>query len=130
MPDVKERVDLYREHHEKAVEQIKSCSTVHGNVVVLDLRQEEMIYACNRFLIYALFPETNISVHVIWGVKKQNTVLAVGKSIFNRTSKTNIGDLMLKRGGGGHENSGTCQVDNDQSDKVLAELIEQMTADG
>ena len=130
LPDVKERVDLYREHHEKAVEQIKSCSTVHGNVVVLDLRQEEMIYACNRFLIYALFPEANISVHVIWGVKKQNTVLAVGKSIFNRTSKTNIGDLMLKRGGGGHENSGTCQVDNDQSDKVLAELIEQMTADG
>ena len=130
LPDVKERVDLYREHHEKAVEQIKRCSTVHGNVVVLDLRQEEMIYACNRFLIYALFPEANISVHVIWGVKKQNTVLAVGKSIFNRTSKTNIGDLMLKRGGGGHENSGTCQVDNDQSDKVLAELIEQMTADG
>ena len=130
LPDVKERVDLYREHQEKAMEQIKSCSTVHGNVVVFDLRQEEMIYACNRFFIYALFPEANISVHVIWGVKKQNTVLAVGKSIFNRTSKTNIGNLMLELGGGGHENSGTCQVDNDQSDKVLTGLIEQMTADG
>ncbi|MCH7551654.1 MAG: exopolyphosphatase [Proteobacteria bacterium] len=130
LPDVKERVDLYNQHLEDFKEQIKRCTTVHGNLAVLDLRDEETIYAGNRFMIYALFPETNISIHVIWGLNKMNTVFATGKSIINRTSKTNIGELMLKYDGGGHENAGTCQVENDDAERVLGELIEQITADG
>ena len=81
-------------------------------------------------MIYAIFPKTNISIHVMWGLKKQNTVLATGKSIINRTSKTNIGDLMLKYGGGGHDAAGTCQIENDRADTVLAELIAKINADG
>jgi nanoRNase/pAp phosphatase (c-di-AMP/oligoRNAs hydrolase) len=81
-------------------------------------------------MIYALFPDTNISIHVMWGLNKLNTVFATGKSIVNRTSKTNIGDLMLKYDGGGHENAGTCQVDVDDAERVLGELIEQINADG
>lgn len=130
LPDVKERVDLYFEHEDKFKDQIKRCSTVHGNLVVLDLREEETIYAGNRFMIYALFPECNISIHVLWGLNKLNTVLATGKSITNRTSKTNVGELMLKYGGGGHENAGTCQIENDDSERVLGELIEQINKDG
>ncbi|MBO6520407.1 MAG: exopolyphosphatase [Rhodospirillales bacterium] len=130
LPDVKERVDLYFDHEEKFKDQIKRCSTVHGNLVILDLREEETIYAGNRFMIYALFPECNISIHVLWGLNKLNTVLATGKSITNRTSKTNVGELMLKYGGGGHENAGTCQVENDDAEQVLGELIEQITKDG
>ncbi len=130
LPDVKERVDLYMEHQDKFKDQIKRCTTVHGNLAVLDLRNEKVILAGNRFVIYALFPETNISIHVMWGLNKQNTVLATGKSIVNRTSKTNIGALMLKYGGGGHENAGTCQVANDQAEKVLGELIKKITTDG
>lgn len=130
LPDVKERVDLYFEHENKFKDQIKRCSTVHGNLVVLDLREEEKIYAGNRFMIYALFPECNISIHVLWGLNKLNTVLATGKSITNRTSKTNVGELMLKYGGGGHENAGTCQVENDDAERVLGELIEQINKDG
>ncbi len=130
LPDVVERVNLYKEHQEKAKEQIKSCATVHGNLVVLDLRAEETIYASNRFMIYALFPDTNISIHVMWGLNKLNTVFATGKSITNRTSNTNIGDLMLKYDGGGHENAGTCQVENDVAEKILGELVEQITSDG
>jgi len=130
LPDVKERVELYREHEEKFKDQVKRCSTVHNNLVVLDLREEETIYAGNRFMIYALYPECNISIHVLWGLKKQNTVFATGKSIFDRTSKTNVGALMLKYGGGGHHAAGTCQVSNDKSDDVLKELIDQITADG
>jgi len=130
LPDVKERVELYSEQAEKFKEQIKRCSQVHNNLVVIDLRHEEVIYAGNRFMIYALFPECNISIHEMWGVKQQNTVFAVGKSIFNKTSKTNIGELMLKYGGGGHANAGTCQIDNDKADAVLKELIEQITKDG
>ena len=130
LEDVKERVELYMEHQEPSKEQIKRCATVHGNLVVLDLRDEETIYASNRFMIYALFPATNISIHVMWGVNQLNTVFATGKSIINRTSKTNIGDLMLKYDGGGHENAGTCQIENDVAEKVLGELVGQITADG
>src|SRR5688500_13178469 len=107
MPDVKERVDLYREHEPKAKEQIKRCSTVHGNLVVLDLLNEETIWPTNRFAIYALYPQCNISIHKMWGLKKQNTVFATGKSILDRSSKTHVGELMLKYGGGGHEAAGT-----------------------
>jgi len=98
--------------------------------VVLDLRNEEVIFAGNRFIIYALFPQTNISIHVLWGLKNQNTVFATGKSILNRTSKTNIGALMLEYGGGGHENAGTCQIENDRAEEVLKTLISRINADG
>ena len=130
LPDVKERVDMYLEHAVLAEEQIQRCATVYKNLVVLDLRNEETIFATNRFLIYALFPQTNISIHVMWGVQKQNTVFATGKSILDRSSKTNIGELMLKYGGGGHHAAGTCQVANEQAGATLKELIAQINADG
>ena len=130
LDDVAERVVLFREHESKAKEQIKRCSTVHANLVVLDLRDEETIYAVNRFMIYALFPNTNISIHVMWGLKKQNTVFAIGKSILNRSSNTNVGELCLSYGGGGHLNAGTCQVENDKAAEALAALVEKITADG
>ncbi|EGK84541.1 exopolyphosphatase [Microcoleus vaginatus PCC 9802] len=130
LPDVKERVDLYFDQEEKFKEQIQRCAQVYNNLVVLDLRNEEVIYAGNRFVIYALFPECNISIHVLWGLKQQNTVFAVGKSIFNKTSKTNIGELMLRYGGGGHQNAGTCQIENDKASKVLTELIAQIEQNG
>jgi nanoRNase/pAp phosphatase (c-di-AMP/oligoRNAs hydrolase) len=130
LPDVKERMDLYFEHSEKCKDQIRRCATIHGNLVVLDLRNEEVIFAGNRFIIYAMFPETNISIHVLWGLKNQNTVFATGKSILNRSSRTNIGALMLEYGGGGHENAGTCQVPNEKSEQVLEELIGRITLEG
>ena len=129
-PDVKERVDLYFDHAARAKEQIQRCTKVHGNLLVLDLREEDPIYAANRFMVYALFPQCNISIHQLWGMKKQNTVFATGKSILDRSSKTNVGELMLKYGGGGHHAAGTCQVDNDKADQVLAELIATITRDG
>jgi nanoRNase/pAp phosphatase (c-di-AMP/oligoRNAs hydrolase) len=130
LPDVAERVELYDDHEEKFKDQLGRCATVHGNLVVLDLRNEEIIYAGNRFMIYALYPQCNVSIHAMWGLKKQNTVFATGKSILDRSSKTNVGELMLRYGGGGHEAAGTCQVDNDQAERVLAELIQQINQDG
>jgi len=130
LPDVKERVDLYYSYEEQFKEQIKKCATVHKNLVILDLKQEELIYPGNRFMVYALYPECNISIHVLWGLNKQNTVFTVGKSILNRTSKTNIGELMFGYGGGGHANAGTCQIDHDQAPAVLEELIKTINADG
>ena len=130
LPDVQERVALYREHAVKAREQLERCAIELGNLVVLDLRQEETIWATNRFMIYALFPQTNISIHVMWGLQKQNTVLATGKSILNRSSKTHVGNLMLEFGGGGHAAAGTCQVANEKADAVLKMLVERINADG
>lgn len=126
MPDVKERVELYREHNEKFKEQIERCSQVDDNVVVLDLRNEDTIWAGNRFMIYALFPQASVSIHVLWGKNKQNTVFAVGKSILNKTSKTKIGNLMLEYGGGGHDAAGTCQVDNLKANELLEEVVNKI----
>lgn len=130
MPDVQERTTLYFEHANLCKQQIRRCARVHRNLVVLDLREENTIFAGNRFIIYALFPETNISIHVLWGLKNQNTVFATGKSILNRSSNTNIGTLMLEYGGGGHENAGTCQVSNDMAEDVLGALIHRITTEG
>jgi nanoRNase/pAp phosphatase (c-di-AMP/oligoRNAs hydrolase) len=130
LPDVQERVEVFREFEDRFKAQLQRCANVYHNLVVLDLREEEVIYPGNRFMIYALFPECNISIHVMWGKQKQNTVFATGKSIFNRTSKTNIGELMLAYGGGGHAAAGTCQIENSRADAVLQELITKINADG
>lgn len=129
LPDVKERVELFMEHNEKFEDQLLRCTEVHGPLAVLDLRDEETIYAGNRFMIYALFPETNISCHLMWGKGKQNTVMAFGKSIFDRSNKTHIGELMLRYGGGGHAAAGTCQVDTPVAMPTLEKLIAQIKAD-
>lgn len=130
LQDVVERTDLYMQHNGMFQEQIKRCSTVYGNLVVLDLRNEQTIYAGNRFMIYALYPDCNISIHEIWGFKQQNTVFAVGNSILNRSSKTNIGELMFDYNGGGHANAGTCQIDNDKAERTLEKLIFAINKNG
>lgn len=128
LPDVRERVELYFEHEQSAKEQIRRCTRVDGKVAVLDLRNEELIHPINRFMIYAMYPETNISIHVMWGLNKQNTVFATGKSILDRGNKSNVGELMLGYGGGGHMAAGTCQVDNQRADELLAELVAKLNA--
>lgn len=126
LPDIRERVELYKAHQTLAAEQIKRCTRVDGTLAILDLRGEETIYASNRFMVYALFPSASISCHVMWGRAKQNTVLAFGKSIFDRSNPTNIGELMLEHGGGGHHAAGTCQIDNEAADSVLASLAKRI----
>jgi nanoRNase/pAp phosphatase (c-di-AMP/oligoRNAs hydrolase) len=128
LPDVRERVDLYHRQTEAFVAQLQRCSTVRGSVVVVDLRDEEVIHAGNRFMVYALFPACTVSAHVLWGKQRQNTVVAVGKSILNRASAADIGALMLSYGGGGHANAGTCQVGHDQADRVVDELVGHLNA--
>ena len=129
LPDVLERVQLWESHQGAFVEQIRRCATVHGKLVVLDLTGEEVIHPGSRFMIYALFPECDISIHRLWGFRQQNIVFATGKSIFDRGNTTHVGELMLRHGGGGHAAAGTCQVDVDAAPQVLEELIATITAD-
>ncbi|MGQ0527778.1 MAG: exopolyphosphatase [Alphaproteobacteria bacterium] len=130
LPDVRERIDIFQDHSIKFREQIEHCAHIEKSLVVLDLRQEETIFAGNRFVVYALFPQCSVSIHVLWGKNKQNTVLAIGKSILNKTSKTHIGRLCLEYGGGGHEGAGTCQVENLRAEEVLAEITEKIQKAG
>lgn len=123
LPDVAERVELYEDHKERFRQQMLDVGERDGNVLVVDLRSQETIYAGNRFVKYALFPETNVSVQVLWGFKRQNTVLTVGKSIFDRSCTKNIGELMLSYGGGGHAAAGTCQVPNDDAERVVDKVV-------
>jgi len=124
LPNVKERVELYFTQQEIFKKQIQSCAEVYDKLVVVNLQNEDTIYAGNRFMIYALYPECNISIHIMWGRQKLNTVFAVGKSVLNRTCSINIGELMLRHEGGGHANAGTCQIDNDQAEEVKQELVD------
>lgn len=130
LPDVKERIDLYFKYEEDFKEQLKRCTTVKGNLLIIDYRDEEIIYPGNRFMVYAMYPEANISIHVVWGKDKQNIVFSTGKSIINKSSKTNIGELMLSYNGGGHKAAGGCQIDIENAMKVLDELIEKINQDG
>ncbi|MBA4358515.1 MAG: exopolyphosphatase, partial [Desulfovibrio sp.] len=123
LPDVQERVEMYREQSRLFVDMLRRTSTQHGNLVLTDLRGEDTIFAGNRFLIYTLFLNCNISLLVMWGVRKQNVVINVGHSILKRNCKTNVGKLMLEYGGGGHDKVGTCQVPTDRAEAVIQALI-------
>lgn len=128
LPDVNERVELFFAQHALFREQIARVAKVHGKLVVLDLRDEATIYAGNRFVVYAMYPQCDISMHVMWGREKSNTVYTVGKSIFDRGNRCDVGLLMLSHGGGGHHAAGTCQGSNEGAEAMKDELIGQILA--
>jgi nanoRNase/pAp phosphatase (c-di-AMP/oligoRNAs hydrolase) len=107
---------------------LKRVSKIEGNVILADLRGVDPLYAGNRFLIYTLFPEQNISVWVVDGKNKANCVVTVGYSIINRSATVDVGSMVLKYGGGGHHQVGTCQVPYEDADRVIKEIVEQCKA--
>jgi nanoRNase/pAp phosphatase (c-di-AMP/oligoRNAs hydrolase) len=121
--DVQERVTAYFEQHNQFIEMTKKFAQVKGSAIYVDLRDVETIHVGNRFLLYTMFPEQNISVWVADGKKRVNTVITVGYSIINKTATVDVGSLMLKYGGGGHKEVGTCQVAYDDADKIIGEII-------
>ncbi len=129
-PDVKERIDVYMEQGKLFKDMLLKVTKTDGNVIISDLRGLDTIYTGNRFLIYSLFPQQNISIWAVDGKDKLNCAIAVGHSVLNRTSKTDVGSLMLKYGGGGHKQVGTCQVPYADADKVIAEFVAQMKKEG
>jgi hypothetical protein len=129
-PDVKERVTRYFEQQEEFSRIMREHSRVDGNVIVTDLRGTGEPPSGNRFLIYTMFPEANIQVRIFDGRKNEFVVCAVGHSIFNRTSKTDVGRLMSSHGGGGHRGAGTCQLPLDVAEAKLAEIIATVKRDG
>ena len=128
LEDVKERLTLYNEQQEKFKEQLQRIARIDGKVLILDYRNEDIIYAGNRFMSYAMYPEIEISINLVKGFKGMNTPLMIGKSIVNRSSNFAIGELCLKYGGDGHKNAGTCQVDNDKADEILEKIVKEINS--
>ncbi len=126
LPDVKERTARYFEQETEFRRMLQNRTKQYGNVVLIDLREQEEILSGNRFTVYSMFPDCNVSVQVIWGLKKQNVVITVGHSILNRSCRSNVGKLMLKYGGGGHERVGTCQVPVEKADEAIRGIVETL----
>jgi len=126
IPDVKERLDLYFEQTTLFKEMVLSHTKQDGNAVIVDLRDVDPIYAGNRFYIYTMFPEQNISVWIVDGRNKANVAITVGYSIINRTASTDLGSLLLQYGGGGHRQVGTCQVSTEDANRIISEIIEKV----
>lgn len=124
LPDVKERVELYFRQQQDFKDQLQRVTKMHDDVAVIYLKDEEIIYTGNRFLVYAMYPQAKISVHVMWGFRKQNTAVTIGKSIVNRASQVDIGEICHYYGGGGHRNAGTCQLPNDEVDGILPDILD------
>ena len=126
MPDVKERIEVYNEQTEKFKEMVKAHTSVEGNLIISDLRGVDPIYTGNRFLIYSMYPEQNISAWIVTGKGGEGCSAAVGYSILNKTSKVNVGSLMLKYGGGGHRVVGTCQFQDDEMAEKVPALLDDI----
>ncbi|MBQ3544542.1 MAG: exopolyphosphatase [Lachnospiraceae bacterium] len=127
LPDIVERKELYYEQTDKFIEMVKAHTEVRDNVIISDLRGLETIYTGNRFVIYSLYPEANISCWIVSGKGGEGCSCAVGYSVLNRTCKINVGKLMLEYGGGGHEVVGTCQFSTEKMDEMIPKLLEDLT---
>jgi len=126
IPDVKERIDRYFEQEWHYENMLRRNTEIDANMIIIDLLGVKEILTGNRFKEYVLYPEQNISLRIIWGVERQNIVFAVGHSVVNRTSKTNVGALMLTYGGGGHEKVGTCQVPIEGWRRIKDEIVQTL----
>jgi nanoRNase/pAp phosphatase (c-di-AMP/oligoRNAs hydrolase) len=122
MPDIKERLEFYNQQKTLFAEMIKEYSKISGSIIVVDLRGVETIHAGNRFYLYTQYPEQNISMWIVDGRNKVNVSITVGHSIINRSSKVDVGSLLLFYGGGGHKQVGTCQVPYDEADRIIEEI--------
>jgi hypothetical protein len=130
LPEVQERVRRIREQDARFREITLKKSKVDGNVVLSDFREVSPTPVGNRFLVYTLYPLANISLRVHRAPSPENVAVAAGHSIFNRTSRTNVGELMSRYGGGGHRGAGTCLLPVGEADKKIAAMVAAMKKDG
>ncbi len=126
LPDVKERIEIYWEQNEKFIEMVQKHTKIEKDVIISDLRGLDPIYTGNRFLIYSLYPEQNISAWIVSGRGGKGCSCAVGYSVLNKTATLDVGKLMLKYGGGGHKAVGTCQFSDEKMEEELPKLLKEL----
>jgi nanoRNase/pAp phosphatase (c-di-AMP/oligoRNAs hydrolase) len=129
-PEVRERTERIRGEAASFKQLLSRNSFQLHNVVVTDLREVERLPAGNRFLVYSLFPDANVSLRVHWGPRADTVIAAVGHSIFNRTCNTSVGELMSRYGGGGHRGAGTCVLPLEKAADAIDEILFELQANG
>jgi len=108
-PEVSRRCDHVLSMQERLREQLAERTVLKRNVIFLDLRETEDLTDANRFLLYTMFPNGNISMKIARDAQRPNTTaISVGYNIFNSTSQVNVGELLSRYGGGGHRVVGSC----------------------
>lgn len=130
IPDVKERADRYNDQQILYKDMLRNYTRNERNVVITNLLNQDTIYCGNRFIVFASHPDQNIEIRLTWDESKTKVVFSCGHSILNRTSKTDVGKLMLKYGGGGHKQVGSCRVPANEWERVFDEILQQMLTDG
>jgi len=130
LPDVSERIEAYMLNSEFGELQVDRCTEIRGNVAVTDVRNEDPVHMVNRFMVYALYPDATASLSIQPAREKGYSAIGAGKSIFNRSSKANLGSILLEFNGGGHANAGSCRVANDEVEQVIGKLVERINEAG
>jgi nanoRNase/pAp phosphatase (c-di-AMP/oligoRNAs hydrolase) len=126
MPEVRRRVELMMQEWDHFKKLTREHSRLEGNVIVTDFRNVDPAPVGNRFMVYVLFPKANVSVRIHWGPQKQFVSVVVGHSIFNRTCKVNVGELMSDFGGGGHVGAGASPLKLESAENDIAEIIRRL----
>ena len=126
LSDVQERIEIYFEQTARFKDMVSKYTRTDGDVIISDLRGVDPIYTGNRFLIYSMYPEQNISAWIVSGKGGLGCSVAVGYSVLNRTSDIDVGSLMLKYGGGGHKAVGTCQFKDEEIEDKLPKLLDEL----
>jgi nanoRNase/pAp phosphatase (c-di-AMP/oligoRNAs hydrolase) len=128
-PQVNKRCEVMAQEDAAFREALRDHSTVDGNVVITDFRDIDHPPIGNRFLVYALYPEVNVSVRLHWGPGREYPMLLVGHSVLNRTCRTNVGELCARYGGGGHRGAGSVPL-MDEPDQQVQLIVAELKANG
>lgn len=128
-PEVSGLTERLRTEDQAHREALQQHSRLDGNVIITDFRGLQPPPG-NRFLVYTLYPEANVSVRFFDSPDGRISTISVGHSIFNRTCRSNIGSLLGEYRGGGHRGVGTAQFPKAESEPRFAEIIARLKQAG
>ncbi len=128
LPDIVERIHIYKTYQDHFIKQIKRCSTTYKHLVVVDLSHEDIIYPGNPFMVYALYPEADISM--IIQNSGDTSDFEIGASIINLNNSLDIGAMLRSMGGSGHKKEGKIKCAQSDKNNLKMKLIESILLEG
>ncbi|MCB9057370.1 MAG: hypothetical protein H6627_02320 [Calditrichae bacterium] len=124
--DVQQRIEHVRSEHKLFVQALGECSYIDNNIIITDSRKMRYFPNGNRYLIYTLYPQQNVSVSIFNRRDTDYSVIFVGHNIFNRTCQTDVNELLKKFQGSGRTTAGTCVVPQNKADDFLHKIIDAL----
>jgi hypothetical protein len=123
LPSVRDRTTRLKEQDGQFREAAIAHSRLDGPLIITDFRSLDPLPVGNRFLIYTVFPDATLSLRIQRGRAPDTVSVSGGRSIFNRTSRANIGIVMSLYGGGGQPGAGACVLPAATADAQIAEIV-------